>query len=79
MAKELQIERSDINGAIAVNKGLTRDIILFDDVPGGAGLVRKLMDEKSLVNVLKASYEVVKIRFKECFIVCEKQLVFCHV
>lgn len=59
MAKELQIERSDINGAIAVNKGLTRDIILFDDVPGGAGLVRKLMDEKSLVDVLKASYEVV--------------------
>ena len=59
MANELQIERSDINGAIAINKGLTRDIILFDDVPGGAGLVRRLMNEEALANVLKASYDVV--------------------
>ena len=59
MAKELQIERTDINGAIAINKGLTRDIVLFDDVPGGAGLVRKLMDERSLERVLNASYEIV--------------------
>lgn len=59
MAKELQIERSDINGTIAVNQGLTRNIVLFDDVPGGAGLVRKLMDRSSLEQVLRASYEVV--------------------
>jgi len=43
MAYEFDIERDDINGCI-VTKDNHKEIVLYDDVPGGAGHVKRLLD-----------------------------------
>ncbi|NLG80161.1 MAG: DEAD/DEAH box helicase [Firmicutes bacterium] len=55
----LDIERQDIDGCLyplAGNHG-SRALLLFDDVPGGAGHVRRLAQREALVGVLRAALE----------------------
>lgn len=54
----LEIERSDISGIIQkVNE--KAQIILFDTVPGGAGHVRRLLDQNVFLTVIDAALEKV--------------------
>ena len=49
-----EIERNDIGGLIySVNPTKPYDLILYDTVSGGAGHVKRLKDDKSLLSVLK--------------------------
>ena len=46
---EFNIERNDINGLVQYNADtLGYDIIVFDNVPGGAGHVKRLINKDSL-------------------------------
>lgn len=59
MADALEIERGDIDGVIRpVSHGgaTTQELVLFDDVPGGAGHVRRLLNRTELVEVLRAAH-----------------------
>ncbi len=48
------IERNDIGGLVySVNSAKPYDLILFDTVAGGAGHVKRLKDDNSLLEVLK--------------------------
>ena len=52
------IESNDINGIIANNKGIY-DIILFDNVPGGAGHVKRLLNKEGMIKAFNLAYEKV--------------------
>lgn len=56
-AAALSIARSDIDGCVYVAGGTpaTPSIILFDDVPGGAGHVKRLAGDQALREVLSAT------------------------
>jgi hypothetical protein len=59
MSDALDIERHDIDGVIrSVRVGATpaQEIVLFDNVPGGAGHVNRLRNEEDLLAVVKAAY-----------------------
>lgn len=51
----LDVERRDIDGCLYTPLGSpgTRALILFDDVPGGAGHVRRIAEEGALYSVLE--------------------------
>ena len=52
----LEIERTDLNALLEVNLGEeSYDILIYDDVPGGAGLVKRLMSKESIVATLEAA------------------------
>lgn len=58
MSDALDIERGDIDGVIrpvSVNGEPTQEIVLFDSVPGGAGHVKRLLNEKEFMLVLQAA------------------------
>lgn len=56
------IERNDIDG-IFINENNRNVFVLFDTVPGGAGHVKRLLNETEMINALKAAYEKVS---QEC-------------
>ena len=60
MSDALGIELSDINGVIRPIRqdeyGIIQEIVLFDDVPGGAGHVQRLEDQGELLSVLEAAH-----------------------
>lgn len=50
------IERTDIGGLLDLNaRGNAYDIIIYDDVPGGAGYMKRLMDEDAIIAAIKAA------------------------
>lgn len=56
----LQIERNDIDGILELNlEEHCYDILIYDNVPGGAGHVKRLMDQTAVINVLKSSLDKV--------------------
>lgn len=59
MSKALDIERQDIDGCLypAAANPAARTLVLFDDVPGGAGHVRRIANPGSLLLVLRTSLE----------------------
>lgn len=59
MSAALEIDRNDIDGTIHINKDLNRSIILFDTVPGGAGHVKRMLDEKLFMMALKQALSIV--------------------
>ena len=59
MSAALEIDRNDIDGTIHINKDLNRSIILFDTVPGGAGHVKRMLDEKLFIMALKQALSIV--------------------
>lgn len=60
----LGIERNDIDGILEINlKYQSYDILLYDNVPGGAGHVKRLLSGEAVISSLKAGLEKVS---KEC-------------
>ena len=58
------IERNDINGLLDLNRnGLSYDIIVYDDVPGGAGYIKRLMDREAVIEAIKAAKSKVSQNF----------------
>ena len=74
MSIALEIDRSDIDGTLYVKNNLSKSIILFDTVPGGAGHVKRLMDEEYFKLSLEKALEVVL----ECHCGGEKQDTSCY-
>ena len=74
MSIALEIDRSDIDGTLYVKNNLSKSIILFDTVPGGAGHVKRLMDEEYFKLSLEKALEVVL----ECSCGGEKQDTSCY-
>lgn len=59
MSNVLQIERNDINGLICRNQTFQYEMILYDNVPGGAGHVKRLANEMVFRKVLLAALNIV--------------------
>ena len=74
MSSALEIDRSDIDGTLYVRNNLSKSIILFDTVPGGAGHVKRLMDEDNFKLVLEKALEIVN----SCTCGGEKQDTSCY-
>lgn len=56
-AKALEIERDDIDGTVLQYGGYSyRSIVLFDNVPGGAGFVKRIAD--NLRKVMEAAFDI---------------------
>lgn len=62
VSNALEIDRNDISGITLNIKGKTR-IILFDNVPGGAGHVKRLLNKDDFIKVMRSSYKKVS---QEC-------------
>ncbi|WP_276936874.1 DEAD/DEAH box helicase [Faecalibaculum rodentium] len=61
LAHSMQIERDDINGIVVFSDSQSSlDLIFFDSVPGGAGHVTRLMNEKDFRKVLETALQIVK-------------------
>ena len=60
----LEIERSDINGILAVNlQNNSYDVLVYDCVPGGAGHTKRLLNAKALYKALNFAMKKVS---QEC-------------
>lgn len=58
-SQALGIRRQDIDGCLYPSEeGMM--LVLFDNVPGGAGFVKRIVDEDNIYNVFKSSLERVK-------------------
>jgi len=59
--RELEIERQDIDGTLyAYSKDpFSPAIVLFDDVPGGAGQVKRIANRESFIRVLNRTLDLV--------------------
>lgn len=57
--KVLQIELEDIDTTVIGSSHKGFQLLLFDNVPGGAGYVRKLLNEETFTKVLLAAYDSV--------------------
>lgn len=54
VSSALGIERTDIDGVLEMNLDQgSYDILLYDNVPGGAGHVKRLMEKDAVINSLK--------------------------
>jgi hypothetical protein len=59
MADELGIETNDINGVIRpidLGGSVAQEVVIFDDVPGGAGHSLRLENREELLEVLRAAH-----------------------
>lgn len=74
MSIALEIDRSDIDGTLYVKNNLSKSIILFDTVPGGAGHVKRLMNREYFELTLEKALEIVS----ECSCGGEKQDTSCY-
>ena len=53
----LGIERNDIDGVLELNlEQHSYDILLYDNVPGGAGHVKRLVEKNAVITSLNAAY-----------------------
>ena len=55
----LEIDRSDIDGTLYIRNQANKSLILFDTVPGGAGHVKRLLNETDLINSINKALEIV--------------------
>lgn len=56
VSNALGIERNDIDGVLELNlEWQSYDILLYDNVPGGAGHVKRLLSKEAIVKSLKAA------------------------
>ena len=60
----LNIERSEVSGCLKVYKNSRRktdeySFVIFDDTPGGAGYVKKLLNSDDLKEVIKEAFAIV--------------------
>lgn len=60
VSNALGIERNDIDGILELNlEEHSYDILLYDNVPGGAGHVKRLVSEDAIISSLKSAYSKV--------------------
>lgn len=60
VSNALGIERSDIDGVLELNlEWQSYDILLYDNVPGGAGHVKRLLSRDAIISSLKAALDKV--------------------
>ncbi len=60
VSNALGIERNDIDGVLELNlEWQSYDILLYDNVPGGAGHVKRLLSKEAIVKSLKAALDKV--------------------
>lgn len=60
ISQEFNIERKDIDGIVVRNKNNEYDLIIYDNVPGGAGHVKRIMDKRMLVETFELSLKKVE-------------------
>lgn len=57
ISNALGIERNDIDGVLELNlEQHSYDVLIYDNVPGGAGHVKRLMDGNAVVSSLRSAY-----------------------
>ena len=60
VSNALGIERTDIDGVLEINlEWQSYDILLYDNVPGGAGHVKRLLNKDAIVSSLQAALDKV--------------------
>lgn len=60
VSNALGIERNDIDGVLELNlEWQSYDILLYDNVPGGAGHMKRLLSKEAIVKSLKAALDKV--------------------
>lgn len=60
ISNALGIERNDIDGVLECNlEQHSYDILIYDNVPGGAGHVKRLIDKNSVISSLSSAYSKV--------------------
>lgn len=59
ISDEFEIERNDINGLINKTDNGEYELIIFDNVPGGAGHVKRILESKNLKTTFEAAYNIV--------------------
>ena len=74
MSSALEIDRNDVDGTLYVKNPYTKSIILFDTVPGGAGHVKRLLDEEQFIKTLTYALN----RVSSCTCGGEKQDTSCY-
>lgn len=58
VSNALGIERNDIDGVLELNlEWQSFDILLYDNVPGGAGHVKRLLNKEAIIKSLKAALD----------------------
>lgn len=62
ISEAFTIQRNDINGVISQEPNTTYSVILYDDVPGGAGHVKRLLD----LNLFKNAMELALRKVNNC-------------
>jgi hypothetical protein len=58
-SESLPVIRSDLDGCLYPYRKSSSSVILFDNVPGGAGHVRRLASEQAIKDMMSAAYEKV--------------------
>lgn len=57
ISNALGIERNDIDGIVELNlEQHSFDVLIYDNVPGGAGHVKRLLDKDCVISSLKSAY-----------------------
>lgn len=74
MSKTLQIERNDINGLVKHNHNFEFEIVLFDNVPGGAGHVKRIANDSTMYAVLNESLNILNQKCCDDETTCNKCL-----
>lgn len=59
IAEEFEIERKDINGLVNKKDNGEYELIIFDNVPGGAGHVKRILESNNLKAAFDSAYSVV--------------------
>lgn len=60
ISQEFNIERKDIDGIVVKNMNNEFDLIIYDNVPGGAGHVKRIMDKQMLVETFELALKKVE-------------------
>ena len=62
ISQEFNIERKDIDGIVVKNINNDFDLIIYDNVPGGAGHVKRIMDKRMLIETFELALKKVEQR-----------------
>ena len=60
VSQEFNIERKDIDGMVVRNMNNEYDLIIYDNVPGGAGHVKRIIDKRMLVETFELALKKVE-------------------
>ena len=62
----LGIERNDIDGVLELNlEQHSYDILIYDNVPGGAGHVKRLVEKNAVITSLNTAYNLAWLKYMQ--------------